>query len=138
VADPILLDASAWLAFLLKEEGAEPLEKLLEDHPLLAPELIRYEAANGVLSAKRSGRSGIKSVSLAQLLDMVWEFPIEPVPMKAWWRKAENLVQKHSLTFYDASYIACARVLDIPLLTLDRQVAKVSREEDLTLVVHGQ
>ena len=137
MADPILLDASAWLAFLLREEASKPFEKFIETCPLLAPELIRYETANGVLSAKRSNRPGIKNASLPQLLEMVWEFPIESVPLKTWWRKAESLVQKYPLTFYDATYIACAKVLDIPLLTLDRQVAQVSREEDLDLVAQN-
>ncbi len=134
MADPILLDASAWLAFLLKEEEGNVVARLLESHLPCAPDLIRYEAANSVLTAKRAGRAALKGLSLGQMLDEVWEFPIETIPMKSWWKKAENLVQHHSIAFYDASYIACARVLDMPLLTLDRKMIQISRLEDISVI----
>lgn len=54
--------------------------------------------------------------------------------MKTWWKKAESLVQKYPITFYDASYVACARVLDLPILTLDRKVAEISRAEELSVI----
>ena len=134
MADAIVLDASAYLSFLLKEDQTEGMEKLLETHPLFAPELLWFETANGVLTAKRSHRPGVKEVSLAQLLDVVQELPIQSVPISAWWKKSVSLVQRYDLTFYDACYVACAMVLDLPLLTLDRKMIQVCRDEDLNLV----
>lgn len=131
MADPVVLDASAFLAFLLKEDQTKDLEKILATHPLFAPELLWYETANGVVSAKRSNRSGIRGVSLTQLLEVVQGFSINAVPIPAWWKRAVSLVQHYDLTFYDASYVACARALDLPILTLDGKIIQVCKEENV-------
>jgi len=133
VADGLVLDTSAYLSFFLKKDQSKGIERLLESHPLFAPDLFWFEAANGVLFAKRSHRFGIKEVSLPQLLEIVKEFPVKSIPIPIWWKKAVHLVQKHDLTFYDSAYVACAQVLNLPLLTLDRKVIQVSKEEDVAL-----
>lgn len=129
--EPIILDASAWLAILLNEEGTDRIAGLIEKFPLLSPELVRYETANGVLRAARSGR--IKGRSLNDLFHVVREFPIQIVPISVWWAESARLVQKHSLTFYDAAYLGAAAALKAPLLTLDQKIIKVTESEGLEI-----
>lgn len=131
--DPIVPDASALLAVVLGEEQSGPIEFLLEECVLLAPELIRYETANGVIYAKRRGRAILKDVHLHDLLEIVHEFPLQIIPMQTWWSKTVELVQKYDLTFYDASYLGVASAVGAPILTLDKEVLKVASIEELEI-----
>ncbi|MBI2119182.1 MAG: type II toxin-antitoxin system VapC family toxin [Elusimicrobia bacterium] len=131
MANPIILDASAWLAVLLKEEESNQIEYLLGEHSLLAPELIYYEAANGILFAKRGERTAFKSVPLEELLNFIFEFPIRTIQKDVWWEKSVEIAQNYDLTFYDSTYLACAKALDLPLLTLDKKISQVLKKEHL-------
>lgn len=133
--DPIVIDASAWLAVLLGEEGAHLIEPFLEDRPLLAPEVIRYETANGVLYAKRSNRVAVKRIALSGLLDIIKEFPMQAIPWEIWWDDSVKLVQRYDLSFYDAAYVGSAVALKLPLLTLDAKILTVMRVEHLEPVL---
>ena len=46
-----------------------------------------------------------------------------------WWKESVRLVREHSLTFYDASYVAVAVVLEMPLLSLDEKILDVMKRE---------
>ena len=126
---PIVLDANAWLAVFLNEENSDWVRELIETRPLLAPELIRYEAANGLLYAGRKRRLVIQKSAFENLLEVIGEFPIQTVPMHDWWKESIRLVQEYSLTFYDASYVAVAVFLGAPLLSLDQQILDVMKQE---------
>lgn len=128
---PVVLDASAWLTVLLEEEKKELVEPVLAVHVLVAPELIRYETANAVLKAKKSGLKVFKNTPLQDLLNLVWEFPVQMVSPDVWWSEAVALVEQHSLTFYDASYVACASAMGLPILTLDKKILSVAISEKI-------
>lgn len=132
--EPIVLDANAWIAVLLKEEKAGAIEPLLQERSLAAPELIRYETANAILNAKKSGRPAIEHVSFKELFEIILEFPIQVIPLEAWWKKSVKLVQQHDITFYDSAYISAASVLGLPLLTMDKKVMEIALLEKLELL----
>jgi predicted nucleic acid-binding protein len=129
MADILVIDASAYLAVLLNEPGSETLTKILEERPLLAPSLIRYETANALLIAHRCGR--IPSLDRLQFIE---QYPIAHPPRKHWWPAACNLVRKTNLTFYDASYAGVAKALDSPLLTLDIKLKKACQSQNIPLL----
>ncbi len=130
----IVIDASAWLAVLLNEEKSGTLNTLIENKVLVAPDLIRYEAANGILSASRRLKTYESSSPMQFLLKVVADFPIESAPMEAWWSDAVRLAKKHDLTFYDSAYLAVATCFKLPLLTLDKQILEVMRSERVDTV----
>ena len=129
MSKPLVLDASAWLAVLLNEENADWVSELVEKRPLYAPELVRYETANGLLYACRKRRSAMSKSALEDLLNIVGDFPIQMVSVNIWWKESIRLVREYSLTFYDASYVAVAAVLEMPLLSLDEQIRDVMKRE---------
>ena len=129
MSKPIVLDASAWLAVLLNEDNADWARELIEKRPLYAPELVRYEAANGLLYACRKRRLTMSKSVLEALLNVVGDFPIQVVSVDIWWKESVRLVREHSLTFYDASYVAVAVVLEMPLLSLDEKILDVMKRE---------
>lgn len=129
MSKPIVLDASAWLAVLLNEERSDSVRERMETRPLFAPELVRYEAANGLLYACRKGRFVLSKSALKELLEVIGDFPIQIIPVNLWWKEAMRLVGGYSLTFYDASYVAVAVALEMPLLSLDQLILDVMKRE---------
>ena len=51
---------------------------------------------------------------------MIWGPP--PTPAPQWRREAATLAHQHRLTFYDALFVAAARALGAPLVSMDRQL----------------
>jgi len=135
MAEAMVIDASAWLALLLQEEKADLIAAHLTHHPLMAPELIRYEAANGILQARRRGRLLAQEDSFKLLLREILDFPIEIVSPETWWLAGVRMVQKHPLTFYDAAYVGLAGVLGLPLLTLDDKILQALKLEKMESVL---
>ena len=131
-SSPIVLDANAWLAVLLNEENSDWVREIIEKRPLFAPELIRYEAANGLLYAVRKRRLALPKPTLKELFEVIGDFPIQIIPVNTWWNESTRLVQEYSLTFYDASYVAVAIALEMPLLSLDEQILDVMKREKVT------
>jgi predicted nucleic acid-binding protein len=115
----IVIDASATIA-LLADSGAagEFVGTICGAHELAYPSLMPYEVANGI---RRLTARGIIAHSLAheavrsaaeldglvcpfeQLADRIWQL-------------------RHNLSAYDASYVALAELLAVPLLTLDTRL----------------
>ena len=128
--DPVIIDASVWLAVLLQEEGTIGIGNLLENHTLLAPELIKYETANGIIVAKKRNRIP-KNLNLEHFLDIIVEFPIQTIPIEKWWQGSVKLIKRYDLTFYAAAYVGAAMSLKIPLVTLDKKVQSVMDSEKI-------
>jgi predicted nucleic acid-binding protein len=129
-----VLDASAWLAVLLNEAGCDAMGSLLENLSLLAPELIKYEAVNAVLFAKKSKKANILKISLSGFFTIIWEFPIQIVRPEIWWDQAKYLVQNHDLTFYDAAYLGLAVALETPIITLDKKIISAAHAEKVLVL----
>ena len=136
--EPVVLDASAWLAVLLTEEGYEAIEAVLVRRPLLAPEIIRYETANGVLRATAAGRLALSRQTVGELLELIRIFPVQIVPIEVFWKHTTRLVQRHDLTFYDAVYLGAALAFKVPLLTLDGKMRAVMRQEAIPSPPHAE
>ena len=128
---PLVLDASAWLAVLLNEENSDRVRERIEQRPLYAPELVRYETANGLLYAFRKRRLSMSGSVLEGLLQVIGDFPIQIIATDIWWKESIRLSREYLLTFYDASYAAAAIALEMPLLSLDEQILDVMKREKI-------
>ena len=116
----IVLDASvAVLALAASGDSGTLARERLRGERLLAPHLLDLEVASalrrlqasGLLTAERGReaiddlvRLSVRRVPHVRLLARCWEL-------------------RHNLTVYDASYVALAEILRIPLLTADRRLA---------------
>lgn len=126
----IVLDASAVVEWLLGRPLAGAVEQRIGGGSLHAPHLLAVEVAQvlrrweraGVLPAERG------ALAVAALGDLdVATYPHEPL-LPAIWALRDNL------TAYDAAYVALARVLDAPLVTLDRRLAGAPHGAEVDLV----
>jgi predicted nucleic acid-binding protein len=115
------VDASVLVAALVdSSEHGSWAEDVIISGSLHAPELVRVEATNILRRLERS-----KQVSSAQanaahddLMELSLEtFGFDPFADRIW-------ELRHSITSYDAWYVALAEALQLPLATLDLKLAK--------------
>ncbi|MBA2307968.1 MAG: type II toxin-antitoxin system VapC family toxin [Pseudonocardiales bacterium] len=114
-----VIDTSAIVELFAGAAVVDELRRVALTARGAAPELLDLEAAQAIRGMVRRGdltdaegsarlrqvqQSPITRVSHRQLVDRVWEL-------------------RHSVTAYDAAYIALAERLDAPLLTCDRRLA---------------
>ncbi|MGH9078350.1 MAG: type II toxin-antitoxin system VapC family toxin [Acidimicrobiales bacterium] len=116
-----MTDGSA-LAALLADSGPAGtwVAGAIAGAGLAAPQLALFEAANVLRRQEMSGAIDHTQATLchADLLVLpvqLWPYP--PVAERAW-------QLRHTLTAYDASYIALAELLGATMITLDRRLAK--------------
>jgi predicted nucleic acid-binding protein len=77
-----------------------------------------YEFGNVLLRALRW--SADDTADQIDDLLMICGPPLAPAPQ--WRREAVILAHQHQLTFYDALFVAAARALDAPLVSMNRQL----------------
>jgi predicted nucleic acid-binding protein len=117
----VVVDASAIVAALVDAgpDGEWATTELLRED-LAAPHLMPVEAANILRRAVIAGDLSVDVATLAHddLARLRVElFPYEPHAERVW-------ELRDNLTAYDAWYVAVAEALDVPMITLDRRVAR--------------
>ena len=119
----IVVDASVLVAALVDSgsRGAWAEQALLSG-PAHAPELALVETVNILrrLERARTISTFEANAACADLLELNLEtYPFEPFGERVW-------SLRHSLTSYDAWYVALAEALEYPLATLDERLARAS------------
>jgi predicted nucleic acid-binding protein len=120
----IVLDASVLVCILLDDppHRANALWLRIRGEQLRVPHLVDLEitqafrrlVGGGALSVQRA------EAALADLIDLpLIRFPHYPLLQRIW-------SLRPNVTPYDASYVALAELLDVPLLTLDARLARAA------------
>lgn len=125
-----VIDASAAVEYLVKSSLGTHVADLVEDDPLVAPELIDAE----ILSVLRSWvlRGHIEESRAVMIVEDVPYWPVHRIPNRELARLAWDY--HRNVSAYDALYVAAARAHDLPLLTADMRLA---RAPDLGIVVQA-
>lgn len=118
----LVLDASLTLAWCFKDEGTRFTAAVLQALPRLGaavPSLWVPEVSNGLRTAQKSQR--IAEEEVMDFVDRLGALPIETVlvPPRTMLVEVRLLALQHNLSAYDASYLALAQGLNLPLGTLD-------------------
>jgi predicted nucleic acid-binding protein len=117
----VVADASTIVAALCAtgDDGSWSAMQL-RDGDVAAPSLLHFEAANVIrrLAAIQKLEQSEASLAYRDLQDMrVQVWPYEALSTRIWELRG-------SINCYDAAYVALAEILDAPLLTLDRRLAR--------------
>jgi len=119
----LVIDASLVVSALVDTgETGRWAESLVGSKPLSAPHLMPVEVANILRRTAANGEitQDVASMAHADLLDLRVElFPYAPFAPRAW-------ALRHSVTSYDAWYVALAEFLGSSLATLDRRLARAA------------
>lgn len=112
------------LEVLLNTPAAPPIAERLfaERETLHAPHLIDVEVAQVLRRFVASGQ--LDAARGLQALRDLSEFPISRYPHDLFLSRIWEL--RHSVTAYDAVYLALAEALPAPLLTRDRKLANAT------------
>jgi predicted nucleic acid-binding protein len=126
----IVIDASVLVAALVdSSERGTWAEDILISGSLHAPELARVEATNVLRRLERSKHISSAEANAAQddLMQLKLEtFGFDPFAERIW-------ELRHTITSYDAWYVALAEALQLPLATLDSKLSK-SRSVNCTFL----
>lgn len=117
---PIVVDGSALAEVVLRTERAAAVEALFEGEALVAPDVVGAEVLSvvrgmllrGLVDTETADRA-VRNLALAPVRRMT----TEPLVAAIW-------STRRNVTPYDATYVTLARLLDAPLLTLDRRLAR--------------
>ena len=129
-----VLDASVAACWAFEDEdhptATLALERIRSDQARV-PSLWWFEVRNTLIINERRGRLAEADTAaflrgLSRLGVTVDRLPEEAGVM--------TLARKHRLTVYDASYLELAQRETLPLATLDADLIRASREENLSLI----
>lgn len=128
-----MVDASVTLAWLLGEgnEYADAAMDRLPHTRAAAPSLWRAEVANGLLMAERRRRISVEKT--AQLVQLLEQLSVQVSDERRTVNELIVVARQARLTIYDATYLDLARRLNLPLATLDRQLADAAAAAGVTL-----
>ena len=128
-----VLDASITLAWAFQETepaASEARERLRQEEAVV-PCLWWFEVRNGLVMGERrrlltEQRTGRFLRDLARVVIIVDGIPDEPAVL--------TLARRRHLTVYDVAYLELAVRRDLPLATLDRELAKAAQAEQVALI----
>lgn len=123
--------AGAWLLPDLENTIAEQAMTRMVEEDAVGPDLLRHEIHSILLSDEKCERISADFVHSA-----LARFRGLPLRLAGPDDDTEvvRLPRKYRLSAYDAAYLALALLEQLPLATLDRQLAKVAREEGVAIV----
>ncbi|HUA93347.1 MAG TPA: type II toxin-antitoxin system VapC family toxin [Terracidiphilus sp.] len=132
-----VLDASVTLAWAFADENQHPVAVRAADllmtgsEVALVPELWWYEVRSILLMGE--GRGRISSDGTMQFLLQISQLRIQIDEQRTDGPLLE-LARRHSLTVYDAAYLALALRESLPFATLDKTLAAAAMAERVPLL----
>jgi len=126
----LVLDASLALQWFPEDEadrqyGLSVLTSLSTKRAVV-PILWFYEVGNGLLMACRRRRITVDQID-GFLIDAAQQTPIEVLDLPA-------IAHRHTLTNYDAAYLALALRLNLPLATTDADLRRAATTAGVAMV----
>ncbi|SCX26900.1 putative nucleic acid-binding protein, contains PIN domain [Agrobacterium sp. DSM 25558] len=128
---PFVVDASIVAAWFLPDETNDAADKaldMLETDDAFAPDLLSHELRNILLSAEKR-----KRIDQDAIFSILLRFTNLPLTLVSGGDQITimRLAKKHSLSAYDAAYLALAVSRAMPLATSDKKLADAAAAENV-------
>jgi predicted nucleic acid-binding protein len=133
----LVVDSSMTLAWYFEDEKTDEntavLHRVVEEGAVV-PAHWRLEVLNGLQTAVRRGRidRAYRDASLVDLRSLA--IVIDRGTNRAAWAATLELADRFGLTSYDAAYLEIALRRRLPLATLDGDLVRAARTENVPLV----
>jgi predicted nucleic acid-binding protein len=131
-----VVDASVAIAWLFEDEATPETEAVLDRlsrEEAHAPGLWELEVTNVLLSAERRDR--LSEAASARIVERLRDLPIRLSPSSPRLHDLLEVGRRYGLTSYDAAYLTLAQQLELPLATLDRELAAAAGLADVELLI---
>ncbi len=134
-----VLDASVVLTWCFPDEQSEKAETISERIAVGDKAMVTafwpHEVLNALLMGERRKRltPELTGAFLQDLKRLAVDIDISPPAVNVF-DTVQTLCRKHRLTSYDAAYLELAMRGDHPLATVDDDLAKAARQEDVELL----
>jgi len=130
----MLVDANCFLAVVLDEPERAQIIEVTRGQALAAPEVLPYEIGNALSAMVKRGN--VQEDEVPPVWERVQQIPVELRAVDI--RKALHIATAYGIYAYDAYYLLGALELRLPLLTLDKGLARVARNLDIAIVEFHQ
>lgn len=133
-----VIDASVVLTWCFPDENSALAQHVAamfkQGDTALVPSFWPHEVLNALLAGEK--RKRISKELVRSFLDDLATLPIvlERFPAKTIFDRIQRLSREHALTAYDAAYLDLALDADLPLATLDADLARASRKARVRLL----
>ncbi|MDQ3483912.1 MAG: type II toxin-antitoxin system VapC family toxin [Actinomycetota bacterium] len=131
----LVIDASITMAWCFEDESTEHSEAVLElvaGAGALVPSLWRLEVTNVLAVAERKRR--LTEAQSSRFVSLLAQLPIDTVVDVPPMPELMELVRRHGLSSYDATYLWLSATRGLPLATLDERLADASHEAGVEVV----
>lgn len=97
----------------------------------IIPEFCLLECTNVIWKQMRF--QGMDPQRAVSTLKDLRKLPLRRTPMKALLERSLRIAARHQLAVYDSAYIALAKKLSLPLITLDQPQSRAATAEGVVL-----
>jgi predicted nucleic acid-binding protein len=126
----IIADTNIFLAAVLEEPEKERIVQMTEGHELVAPDILPFEVGNALTSLLK--KKVLKPDEILPVWNAFQSIPAELCRIDI--PAALKIAVECGLYAYDAYFLACAKHLRAPLLTLDRRMITAARSVGIQIL----
>ncbi len=126
----IIVDTSIIIAVITNEKNKKKIIELTTGVNLFAPASLHWEIGNAFSAMFKRNKLTLKQAKVA--LSYYTEIPIRFSDLDL--ESVLDISLKHKIYAYDAYFIAAAKELNAPLLSLDKNLIKVAKIEGLKVI----
>lgn len=123
-----LVDASVAMKWLVDEDGSEAAAELANTVPLVAPELLRAEVGNALVTKLRRG--DINGEEVMSAFNAVGYFVARWIAMPTLADRALAIASNLRHPIYDCYYLAAAESEALELVTADQRLIAAVRDTE--------
>jgi len=126
--ETVVVDALYIVGYLIPDENQVSINRTFDDFRenkinFIAPPLLHYEVTNGIKMAVV--RKRIEYTLGVKLINDFFALGIDLEEINL--ADCFTIAYNHGISVYDSCYIWLAKLLNIPLLTLDKRLASLAR-----------
>jgi predicted nucleic acid-binding protein len=126
----IAVDTSVIIAVIADEPERVKIIELTKGSTVVAPPSVKWEVGNAFSAMMKKSRINLEQAVHA--IGIYEEISMEIVEISI--TKAVELAGKYNIYAYDAYILQCAIEQNIPLLTLDKDLAEIAKKEGVNII----
>ncbi len=123
----IVVDSSIIIAVILNEKNKKEIIRLTKGANLIAPASLPWEIGNAFSAMIKRQRLKFSDSKVA--LKYYKDIPIRFIDIDI--EDSLEIAYRYKIYAYDAYFISTAKTLNVPLISLDRQLLNIAENEGL-------